>query len=60
MRSCTSSSSWSMSDEGKMEMGLVAGGSWNPPHRAVLVPDPTLAPVPISTPGVAWPSIEEG
>ena len=49
-----------MSDEGKMEMGLVAGGSWNPPPRAVLVPDPTLAPVPISTPGAAWPSIDEG
>ena len=55
-----SSSSWSMSNEGKTEKGSVAGGSQNPPPRIVLVPDPTLAPGPIPAADAAWPSIDEG
>ena len=55
-----SSSSWSVSDEGKTEKGSVAGGSRNPPPKIVLAPDPTLALGPIPAADAAWPSIEEG
>ena len=55
-----SSSSWSMSDEGKIEKGSVTGGGRNPPPRIVLVPDPTLELGPIPATDAAWPSIEEG
>ena len=60
MRTCMASSSWSMSDEGKIEKGSVAGGSQNPPPRIVLAPDPTLVLGPIPAADAAWPSIEEG